>query len=142
MQTLIWWSRLMIEMCKIIQVYQLANWYERQIMYGGWFKKKEDVMWWIYWKYLSVCTVRVLLVDILNLFIFLFCFKSAVSLWRVNNFKLGMVAELSKVLVVVPWSIILVWFTLALGTYLLRFISWAFMSYFHLYISLGWHMCL
>ncbi len=38
---------------------------------------------------------------------------------------LSVVAEWSKVLTVVPW-ILMVWFTLPLDTYQLRFVSWVF----------------
>ncbi len=40
-------------------------------------------------------------------------------------FALGVVAEWSKVLSAVPW-LFMVWSTLALGTYHLRFVSWVF----------------
>ncbi len=38
---------------------------------------------------------------------------------------LGVVAEWFNVLIAVPW-LLMVWSTLALGTYLLRFVSWVF----------------
>ncbi len=41
------------------------------------------------------------------------------------TFALGVVAEWSKVLTAVPWAL-MVWSTLALGTYQLRFVSWVF----------------
>ncbi len=50
---------------------------------------------------------------------------------------LGVVAEWSKVLTAVPWPF-MVWSTLALGTYQLRFVSWVFhviFSFIH-FISL------
>ncbi len=40
-------------------------------------------------------------------------------------FALGVVVEWSKLLTAVPWPL-LVWSTLALGTYQLRFVSWVF----------------
>ncbi len=43
----------------------------------------------------------------------------------VTESDLGLVAEWSKVLIAVPWPLML-WFTLALGTYQLRFVSWVF----------------
>ncbi len=50
-------------------------------------------------------------------------------MWKMYHhaqcFVLGVVAEWSNVLRAVPWPF-MVWFTLALGTYQLRFISWVF----------------
>ncbi len=45
--------------------------------------------------------------------------------WIDSLFTLGVVAEWSKVLTAVPWPL-MVWSTLALGTYQLRFVSWVF----------------
>ncbi len=45
--------------------------------------------------------------------------------WWERNFALGVVGEWSKVLTTVPWPF-MVWSTLALGTYQLRFVSWVF----------------
>ncbi len=42
-----------------------------------------------------------------------------------HRFALGVVAKWSKVLTAVPWPI-MVWSTLTLGTYQLRFIPWVF----------------
>ncbi len=39
-------------------------------------------------------------------------------------FALGVVAEWSTVMTVVPWPLIMLWTTLVLGTYQLRFVSW------------------
>ncbi len=52
-------------------------------------------------------------------------------------FALGVVAEWSKVLTADPWPF-MVWSTLALGTYQLRFVSWVFHVIFSLvhFISL------
>ncbi len=62
------------------------------------------------------------------------------------SFALGVVAEWSKVLSEVPWPL-MVWSTLALGTYQLRFVSWVFhviFSYyiFHFTLHFGWPACL
>ncbi len=54
-----------------------------------------------------------------------------------NMYALGVVAEWSKVLIAVHWPL-MVWSTLALGTYQLRLVSWVFhviFSYVH-FISL------
>ncbi len=55
-------------------------------------------------------------------------------IWPDKYFAVGVVAEWSKVLIAVHWPL-MVWATLALGTYQLRFVSWVFHVIFHLYIS-------
>ncbi len=66
------------------------------------------------------------------------CFTFCLSLPR----TLGVVAEWSKVLIAVPWPL-MVWSTLALGTYQLRFVSWVFhvifsFCTFHFTLHFGW----